>query len=133
MVCQRMISDHLWQNIEKFWRHVQEGDLPDKKNCLRHRNDLQNYRNYGFRVHRQDIDNFSDLLEKKILKIPESDIEPAPELIQMEVRKDYITGVGKLEDRLIILLDIEKILTLHEMEELIKAANGESQGVNGGA
>ena len=69
----------------------------------------------------------------EILKIPESDIEPAPELIQMEVRKDYITGVGKLEDRLIILLDIEKIVTLHEMEELIKAANGESQGVNGGA
>ncbi len=53
-----------------------------------------------------------------VLKIPEENIEPTPELIQSEVSKDYIKGVGKLEDRLIVLLDLEKVLAPHEVEEL---------------
>lgn len=56
-----------------------------------------------------------------VLNIPEENIEPAPELIQSEVRKDYIKGVGKLENRLIILLDLEKVLAPHEMEKLAKS------------
>ncbi len=56
----------------------------------------------------------------EILKIPEENIEPAPELIQTEVRNDYIKGVGKLDGRLIVLLDLEKVLAAHEVEELAK-------------
>lgn len=55
---------------------------------------------------------------QEVLKIPEENIEPAPELIGSEVKKDYIRGVGKLENRLILLLDLEKIMTPHEMEEV---------------
>jgi purine-binding chemotaxis protein CheW len=54
----------------------------------------------------------------EVLKIPEESIEPTPELIESEIRKDYIKGVGKLENRLIILLDMEKVLATHEMERL---------------
>ncbi len=61
----------------------------------------------------------------EILKIPEENIEPAPELIQTEVRKDYIKGVGKLDGRLIVLLDLEKVLAPHETEELAKVGNAE--------
>jgi purine-binding chemotaxis protein CheW len=57
----------------------------------------------------------------EVLKIPEENIEPAPELIRAKLGNDYIKGVGKLEDRLIIILDLEKVLALHEMKEVGKA------------
>jgi purine-binding chemotaxis protein CheW len=58
----------------------------------------------------------------EVLKITSENIEPAPELIQTGVRKDYIKGVGKLDNRLIILLDLEKLLASHEVEEMTKAS-----------
>ena len=57
----------------------------------------------------------------EVLKIADENIEPAPELIQTEVRTDYIKGVAKSDNRLIILLDLEKLLAPHEAEELTKA------------
>jgi purine-binding chemotaxis protein CheW len=56
----------------------------------------------------------------EVLKIPEENIEPTPELIQTEIRKDYIKGVGKLENRLIVILDLEKVLAPQELEEVAK-------------
>jgi purine-binding chemotaxis protein CheW len=56
----------------------------------------------------------------EVIKIPEENIEPTPELIQTKIRKDYIKGVGKLENRLIVLLDLEKVLAPHELEEVAK-------------
>ncbi len=58
----------------------------------------------------------------EVLKIADENIEPAPELVQTEVRTDYIKGVCKLDNRLIILLDLEKLLAPHEAEELTKAS-----------
>jgi len=58
----------------------------------------------------------------EVLKIADENIEPAPELVQTEVRTDYIKGVGKLDNRLIILLDLEKLLAPPEVEELTKAS-----------
>jgi purine-binding chemotaxis protein CheW len=45
----------------------------------------------------------------EVLKIPESDIEPAPGMMQ-EGGLDCVTGLGKYKGRLIILLDVGKIL-----------------------
>jgi len=59
-----------------------------------------------------------------VSKIPAENIEPAPDLIQTEVKKDYIKGVGKLEDGLVIILDFEKILAPDELEELAEATEG---------
>ncbi len=58
----------------------------------------------------------------EVLKIADENIEPAPELVQTEIRTDYIKGVGKLDNRLIILLDLEKLWAPHEAEELTKAS-----------
>lgn len=55
-----------------------------------------------------------------VLQIPKGDIEPTPEVIQTEIKRDYIKGVGRLEERLIILLDLEKVLTPPELEEVTK-------------
>jgi len=54
----------------------------------------------------------------EVLKIKGDNIEPTPEVIQGEIRKDYIKGVGKLKNRLIILLDLEKVLAPEEVEQI---------------
>jgi purine-binding chemotaxis protein CheW len=49
----------------------------------------------------------------QVLKVPVSRIEPPPEEV-VERGGDYIRGVAKLDDRLIILMDIERLLE-HEL------------------
>lgn len=63
------------------------------------------------------VDSANDVVD-----IDESQIEPPPEVVGM-VEVDYITGVVKLDNRLLILLDLEKILSKEEWEE-IKAMEG---------
>jgi purine-binding chemotaxis protein CheW len=46
---------------------------------------------------------------KEVLRIPSSVTEPPPPIVA-GVRAEYITAVGKLEDRLLILLDLERML-----------------------
>jgi purine-binding chemotaxis protein CheW len=46
---------------------------------------------------------------REVLRIPRSVTEPPP-AIAGSTNEEYITGVGKLEDRLLILLDIGKIV-----------------------
>jgi len=50
-----------------------------------------------------------------VIKIPPDNVEPAPEEV-LEIDTDYITGVGKLHDRMIILLDLEKLLRREKFE-----------------
>ena len=50
-----------------------------------------------------------------VIKITPESVEPAPEEI-LEIDTDYITGVGKLSDRMIILLDLEKLLRREKIE-----------------
>ena len=45
----------------------------------------------------------------QVLKIPVSQVEPAPEEV-VQKGGDYIRGVAKLADRLIILVDLERLL-----------------------
>lgn len=46
----------------------------------------------------------------EVLKIPPSDIEP-PSSVFLNGEVDYVTGVGKLNNRLVILLDLNKLLS----------------------
>jgi len=50
----------------------------------------------------------------EVLKIPESDIEAAPTMMQ-EGGLDCVTGLAKYQGRLIILLDIDKVLAAREL------------------
>ncbi|MEN2464552.1 chemotaxis protein CheW [Ornithinibacillus sp. FSL M8-0202] len=52
-----------------------------------------------------------------VIDISTETIEPAPEVIGA-VNADYIEGVAKLENRLLILLDLRKVLTNEEINEL---------------
>jgi purine-binding chemotaxis protein CheW len=57
----------------------------------------------------------------EVLKISPSDIE-APSTVFAEGESSYVTGVGKLKGRLIILLDINKLLHRPEFKRLEEAA-----------
>lgn len=52
----------------------------------------------------------------EVLKIPESEIEPAPSMM-LESGLECITGLGKYHGRLIILLDVNKLLESREPEK----------------
>jgi purine-binding chemotaxis protein CheW len=58
----------------------------------------------------------------EVLRIPPSEIE-APQDVFQEGELNYITGVGKLRGRLIILLDLNKILQRGELRRLDDVAD----------
>lgn len=55
---------------------------------------------------------------EEVLKIPDDIVQKLPESPVTTVAKEVITGVGMLENRLIILLDVDTILTRTELMEL---------------
>lgn len=60
----------------------------------------------------------------EVLRLSNSDIEPPPDIIG-GITAEYLTGVGKIEGRLLILLDMNKILTDKEKADLVGIANAE--------
>jgi len=53
----------------------------------------------------------------EVLRIPASTVEPPPPVVS-GLESEYISGVGKLEDRLLILLDLNKLLSGEEQNML---------------
>ncbi|HBG08710.1 MAG: chemotaxis protein CheW [Limnochordia bacterium] len=60
------------------------------------------------------------------LRLPEDAIEPPPSSIA-GLRADYLAGVGKIDDRLLILLDVDKILSTDEKIQLQSLQEQEAQ------
>jgi purine-binding chemotaxis protein CheW len=58
----------------------------------------------------------------EVLRIPESTVEPPPSMVS-GIESDYIEGIGRLDNRLLILLELKKIFLegekgkLHEIAE----------------
>jgi len=53
----------------------------------------------------------------EVLRIPRNITEPPP-VLASGIDSSYITAVGKLEDRLLILLDLDKVLSTDEKMQL---------------
>ena len=53
----------------------------------------------------------------EVLRIPASTVEPPPPVVA-RVDSEYISGVGKLADRLLIMLDLDRLLSSDDMELL---------------
>ena len=53
----------------------------------------------------------------EVLNLPIENVEEAPEMIA-GVGTEYISGVGKMNDRLIILLELQKVISTAEKQEL---------------
>lgn len=68
-----------------------------------------------------DVDNRTVGLKvdavSEVLRLPADTVEPPPAIVA-GAESDYIKGVGKLDGRLIILLDVSKILTGTERDAL---------------
>jgi purine-binding chemotaxis protein CheW len=68
-----------------------------------------------------DVDNRTVGLKvdavSEVLRLPADTVEPPPAIIT-SVESEYIKGVGKLDGRLLILLDVAKILTCTERDAL---------------
>ncbi|ACY47677.1 chemotaxis protein CheW [Rhodothermus marinus] len=65
---------------------------------------------------------------REVLRVDAGVIEPPPELA-IGIDAHYITGVAKLDDRLLILLDLERILTdeeKHRLQPLQETAEAEA-------
>lgn len=55
----------------------------------------------------------------EVLRISSDIVEPPPPAIA-NVNAEYLEGVAKLDEKLIILLNIDKVLTLKEKESLVE-------------
>jgi len=58
------------------------------------------------------VDSANDVID-----IPENIIEPAPEVVGT-IDVDYIEGIAKMNDRLLILLDLNRVLSVEEVNEI---------------
>lgn len=54
----------------------------------------------------------------EVIKIRDSIVQKVPESTTTSVSEEFITGVGMLDNRLIVLLDVDKVLTKAEVGEL---------------
>lgn len=57
----------------------------------------------------------------EILRIPDESIEPTPPIVASGIASDFIQGVAKVENRLIIVLDLDRIFSVEEKEALVQA------------
>lgn len=89
-----------------------------------------------FEIERKEIDDrtriiITDISNKKtglivdkvneVVRIPQSSIEPAPELITATAQVDFIEGVGRLKNKdMIIIIQVENMLTKKETEQYRK-------------
>jgi len=58
----------------------------------------------------------------EVMKIPEGEVEQPPNIFE-EGELNYVTGVGKLKGRLIILVDLTRILQKGELRRLGEVAD----------
>jgi len=52
----------------------------------------------------------------EILRIQSSTVEPPPPVVS-GIESEYIKGVGKLDDQLLILLDLDKFIPIEELTQ----------------
>ncbi len=58
----------------------------------------------------------------EVLRISENTVEPPPSMVS-GIDSEYIDGVGKLDDRLLILLELKKIFASPERKEMEAVSN----------
>lgn len=78
---------------------------------------------------KQDIGVVVDSVSE-VLEIANADIEPAPSF-GAKIRADFIDGMGKVEGRFVIILDISRVLSIDELTLL--TGMGSVAAANAGA
>jgi purine-binding chemotaxis protein CheW len=63
----------------------------------------------------------------EVIRLPSTNIETAPSIIMNRIKSEYFKGVGKLDDRMLILLNLDKMLNAEELIHLHKISSDTSQ------
>lgn len=58
----------------------------------------------------------------EVLKVPHSEVEAAPSNLFHDGEENYVTGVGKLNGRLVILVDLTRILGKNELKRIAECS-----------
>lgn len=56
----------------------------------------------------------------EVLRLSSESVEDVPSVIETEVQEHFISGVGKLKDRLLVLLNLKQVLTSEEVRHVEK-------------
>ena len=72
---------------------------------------------------RQDVGVVVDAVNE-VLDIPAEDIEPPP-TFGTRIRTDFIQGMGKVNNKFVILLDVNHVLALDELAGVVEAAEAQ--------
>lgn len=78
---------------------------------------------------RHDIGIIVDAVSE-VLEIPGTEIEPPPSF-GAKIRADFIFGMGKVNGKFVILLNIDKVLSVEEIAMLTGSANLTDDATNG--
>jgi purine-binding chemotaxis protein CheW len=54
----------------------------------------------------------------EVLKIPQSRFEPPPPAVRTSINNNYISGIGNVGNRLLILIDLARVLNEEEIQQL---------------
>ena len=54
----------------------------------------------------------------EVLTVTQESIEPAPGIISIQIEDNYISGIARVAERIIVILDLEKILTKEDITRL---------------
>jgi len=65
----------------------------------------------------------------EVLRLSTDDIEDTPSLIDTEVHEKYLRGVGKSGERLLILLDLNEVLSTDEIKHLSRQVDAVKDNV----
>ena len=58
----------------------------------------------------------------EILRVPDESVEPPPPMVTSGTSAEFIRGVAKVKERLIIVLDLDRIFSSEERELLSQSA-----------
>jgi purine-binding chemotaxis protein CheW len=64
-----------------------------------------------------------------VIKVPADKIKPPPELVVAGLKSDYIRGVCRQDQRLLAILDFNRILLVDEFKRLSAVNKAKNQGV----
>lgn len=56
----------------------------------------------------------------EIIALSEENIGPTPEVVSMQIEADFMSGIARLGERIIVILNLENILTKEEITRLSK-------------
>jgi len=71
---------------------------------------------------RQDLGVIVDAVNE-VLEIPRAEIEPPPSF-GAKIRADFILGMGKVEGRFVIILNVDRVLSTEEITMLASMSSG---------